>query len=73
MEKLSFNHTVSNKSNYFVLVGNCKDYISHHTTLYKAQRALEEISIGDSKWAVIDILEPNETKTLNNLEKNFIQ
>ncbi|WP_305928085.1 hypothetical protein [Bacillus mycoides] len=57
------NNTITNKSSYYILVGNCVDVISNHKTFEGATKALSSIVVSESKWASVWILEPNETRS----------
>ncbi|PEU16814.1 MULTISPECIES: hypothetical protein [unclassified Bacillus (in: firmicutes)] len=56
-------NTITNNTDFYILVGNCVDVISNHKTLDDATTALNGINVSDSKWASIWILEPGETRS----------
>ncbi|MFC3344968.1 hypothetical protein [Paenibacillus abyssi] len=70
-DKVVFNHTCENKSDRFVIVGNCSEFISDHSTIEEAQSALSDIHVGESKWAKVQILEPGESASLSGLERTI--
>jgi hypothetical protein len=56
--------SITNNSEFYILVGNTSDVISHHETLDEAVKTLNSINISDSKWGSIWILEPSETRSI---------
>lgn len=63
MGYVEMKNTITNKTDFYILVGNCVDIISNHKTLDDATNALSGINVAESKWASIWILEPNETRS----------
>lgn len=61
--KLSFMFQCTNNSDRYVLVGNCREFISEHGTLEEAQKAANKIDVEKSRWFAIFILSPGETGT----------
>lgn len=70
---LSFSHSVTNNSEYYVIVGNCKELISQHKTLEEAEKAISKINVATSDWYKVEILDPGQTAELKNLEKTLYE
>ncbi|MBB6694392.1 hypothetical protein H7B90_23630 [Cohnella xylanilytica] len=63
-EKVKFKHYCKNESSKVIAVGNAKDFIAAYDTIDEAAEAVSKINIGESKWGVISILSPGESKEI---------
>lgn len=71
MNHLSFDRKCTNKSEFYVIVGNCTDLISQHTSETGALAAMKGISANETMWARIEIVAPGQTVRINDLQKTI--
>lgn len=65
--QITFSHTCKNESDRYVLIGNCCDFISAHSTREEAAQARDQIKVSESKWAFVSLLGPGESDSTSTL------